>query len=253
MEYSVQLSREFASDVRRLKLPKTGGMGKRAWSEHFKHLPPNETIYFCDYRTEEISYRKKLLHILGRTTRLLTYRELNELIHPEDRPLVYTIEKKTLEFAGFHQISFNCQLRISYRLLHQSGRYINVTRSSFPIKPVEGRLPSTFCSILQEISHIDLHIPVQYAWIEGSAVSLNHRQYVENHFQVKMTLRQFELVSYLEKGLSYNEVAEQLHIAKATVKRHIGNLFLQTGTHSRKQLLDFVRRRNSSDKTFAIS
>lgn len=54
---------------------------------------------------------------------------------------------------------------------------------------------------------------------------------------VALTQRERQILSLLARGLSNREMAEQLVITEATLKRHVSNLYLKLGVHSRTQAL----------------
>lgn len=53
----------------------------------------------------------------------------------------------------------------------------------------------------------------------------------------KLSNREFEIVSGLADGLTYNEIAEKLFISVETVRYHIKNIYLKLQVHSRTQAI----------------
>jgi DNA-binding NarL/FixJ family response regulator len=47
--------------------------------------------------------------------------------------------------------------------------------------------------------------------------------------------RETEVVVLAARGLSNREIAQELHVAEATVKRHLANVFHKVGVHSRNE------------------
>jgi DNA-binding CsgD family transcriptional regulator len=242
MDYSAKLFREIAQDVQSFRLPVGEGRSQYELDQFYKNLPENLTMYFCSLVTGELICRSKLLKMLGLKEKPATYRALNELIHPDDKPLVYTIVKKTLEYCKLHGICFNSSLRLSYRIRDSSG-YLPVTRTSFMVSPHEDQLPGMNCSLLQEFGFMNFEEPLQYAWIVNGKESIGHRCYVENSASIFFTPRQTEVISFIKKGLSYEEIAEKMSISKSTVKRHMADMFIQTKTHCRSDFMDYLAKR----------
>ncbi len=73
----------------------------------------------------------------------------------------------------------------------------------------------------------------------------------KNFYHEKLTERQIELISYLEKGYSNKEIADKMFITEATVKYHIKNIYEILELKNRKEffakkikiqsLLDFTK------------
>jgi DNA-binding CsgD family transcriptional regulator len=57
-----------------------------------------------------------------------------------------------------------------------------------------------------------------------------------------LTAREREVLSHLVAGRTYAEIAEALFISEKTVSVHVSNLLRKTGTRSRIELADLVRR-----------
>jgi PAS domain S-box-containing protein len=66
----------------------------------------------------------------------------------------------------------------------------------------------------------------------------------ESRRQVELTPRQNEVLRGLARGLSTDELAEELGISRETVRNHIRGIFRALGVHSR---LDAVLRANELD------
>ena len=57
----------------------------------------------------------------------------------------------------------------------------------------------------------------------------------KNFYHEKLTERQIELISYLEKGYSNKEIADKMFITEATVKYHIKNIYEILELKNRKE------------------
>src|SRR5690606_37757507 len=58
----------------------------------------------------------------------------------------------------------------------------------------------------------------------------------------RLTPREIEIVSLLQDGLSYKQVAEQTHISVDTVKYHIRNIYGKLQINSRTELINKYKR-----------
>jgi DNA-binding NarL/FixJ family response regulator len=55
-----------------------------------------------------------------------------------------------------------------------------------------------------------------------------------------LTTREAEIVAHVTRGAGNADVAERLHVAPGTVKRHLENVYRKLGLHSRGQLTALV-------------
>jgi DNA-binding CsgD family transcriptional regulator len=53
----------------------------------------------------------------------------------------------------------------------------------------------------------------------------------------KLTFREKEIVSLVEKGLSYKQMSEQLFLTTFTVNYHLKNIYKKLKIHSKSELL----------------
>jgi len=58
-----------------------------------------------------------------------------------------------------------------------------------------------------------------------------------------MTHREFEVLGFLGRGLTTQEIAEQMGLSPNTVKSHTRSLFTKFGAHNRVQALAVAKER----------
>jgi len=56
--------------------------------------------------------------------------------------------------------------------------------------------------------------------------------------QYKITKRQKEIAEFIREGLEYKEIGNKLHISHKTVIRHVQNMFENTNTHNKMELMN---------------
>jgi len=62
----------------------------------------------------------------------------------------------------------------------------------------------------------------------------------ENNLNLNLTNRELDVLNYLCKGMSANEIAEKLFISPRTVEKHRSDLLLRTGTPNSISLVIFA-------------
>lgn len=141
-------------------------------------------------------------------------------------------------------------------------RYLNTNRNLTPIIVMSsvqdssmikevydlgavGYLPKSY-GIRQIVDAIDgiqrgeVHVPAALAPILDSSISIGETSSVPT--SVKLTKRQIEILSLMDRGLGNQEIADKLFISKATVKTHINHLFRELGVNNRINCLREAKR-----------
>lgn len=110
---------------------------------------------------------------------------------------------------------------------------------------VMGYLPKSY-SVYQILNAIDdceqgnIHVP---SFLAGYVPNTTGRQSAENSPRgALLTPRQLEILELLDKGLSNQEIADQLFISKATVKTHVNQMFKSLGVNNRVNCLRAARQ-----------
>lgn len=60
---------------------------------------------------------------------------------------------------------------------------------------------------------------------------------------IKLTSREIEILSVLNRGCTNKEIAGELYISVATVKRHLSNIFQKIDVRSRKSAIDWLKEK----------
>lgn len=60
---------------------------------------------------------------------------------------------------------------------------------------------------------------------------------METHKNNTITEREKEVVFLMYKGLNYNEIANQLNISPATVRKHIENIYRKLSVHNKVEAI----------------
>jgi PAS domain S-box-containing protein len=66
------------------------------------------------------------------------------------------------------------------------------------------------------------------------------------HPELKLTPRQAEVLALLERGFSTPQIADELHLSRETVRRHIGDILRALGAHSRLEAVALANARSAA-------
>jgi DNA-binding CsgD family transcriptional regulator len=82
------------------------------------------------------------------------------------------------------------------------------------------------------------------SWLEGmQRVNEGVRLRLEDLQKERgLTLREMQVIEQVMEGLQNKEIADQLHVAEITVKKHLTRIFGKCGVQSRFELARFVNR-----------
>lgn len=62
--------------------------------------------------------------------------------------------------------------------------------------------------------------------------------------EIKLSKRETEILNQLSKGLTYNDIADNLIISPSTVRKHIENIYKKLQVHSKMEAVIMAQKRN---------
>jgi ATP-dependent transcriptional regulator len=96
------------------------------------------------------------------------------------------------------------------------------------LKPLIGRLPSGPALFLNRA--------LALSGMLGNGIDMVIRSHYSRPNLFRLSIREFEAASLMAEGLSYDEIAQKLHISTNTVKSHLKAAYRKIGTSSRQEL-----------------
>lgn len=67
---------------------------------------------------------------------------------------------------------------------------------------------------------------------------------VNSEEEIKLTSREIEVLEQLSKGLNYNQIAENLILSPATIRKHIENIYTKLQVHNKLEAVQKAKDRN---------
>jgi DNA-binding NarL/FixJ family response regulator len=100
---------------------------------------------------------------------------------------------------------------------------------------------STLVDIIRQVSKLGAYI--DQTLIEKVVLSLQQKS--KNSFLDVLTFREKEIVSLVEKGLSYKQMSDQLYVTTYTINYHLKNIYKKLNIHSKSELLSRLMEERS--------
>lgn len=92
---------------------------------------------------------------------------------------------------------------------------------------------STLVDVIRQVSKLGAYI--DQTLVEKVVHSLQQKN--NNNMLDALTFREKEIVSLVEKGLSYKQMSDQLFVTTYTVNYHLKNIYKKLNIHSKSELL----------------
>lgn len=92
---------------------------------------------------------------------------------------------------------------------------------------------STLVDIIRQVSKLGAYI--DQTLVEKVILSLQQKN--NNSILDALTFREKEIVSLVEKGLSYKQMSDQLFVTTYTINYHLKNIYKKLNIHSKSELL----------------
>ena len=209
-------------------------------------LSPNAFLYIHDFAQAKIINIRGIQNVLGWDLGELSTRELYEIIHEDDRFLVYditrytieTILQKKIEFKPFDDI-----LCLNYRMLTSNKQFKMISRESTIIERSENNIPSKALSICTDITYLNSPPIVNFYSIGAYHDFIHYEDYISKnktkHTDV-FTIREAEVLSLLAQGLTNKKISDILFISENTVHKHIFNMKEKTRTKNTPELIKYA-------------
>lgn len=100
---------------------------------------------------------------------------------------------------------------------------------------------STLVDIIRQVSKLGAYI--DQTLIEKVVLSLQQKN--KNSLLDVLTFREKEIVSLVEKGLSYKQMSDQLFVTTYTINYHLKNIYKKLSIHSKSELLSRLMEERS--------
>ena len=167
------------------------------------------------------------------------------LMHPDDIPHLYEKEALATDFL-YHRIEREDILsyKIVYllRLRHAEGHYKTILHQEKALSVTDGKI-HYLLGIHTDVTHLNISFnhnvsfrgyqkPSYYATYNNGMFTLG-----KSIYKSLFTKREVEIIQQISHGLTFNEMADRMHVSPHTVNTHKKNILLKSGCHNMSEVI----------------
>ncbi len=163
------------------------------------------------------------------------------IIHEEDLPLFYRYQEKAVQFYSQlpNEMFFKYKFSYDYRVLTHQKSYKRILQQVAPIYyfPEGGARTLT---IFTDVSHLNIQGPSKLSFIGMDGAPSYYNVPAEEHLLSAdkiFTKREQEILRYIIRNKTSQEIADLLCISKHTVQTHRKNIIRKSDCSSMQDLL----------------
>lgn len=204
----------------------------------------NQCLYLVNWKDSTVPFQRRVDKILGYSPSEFDLLTILNIAHPDDKDLVLRVSKGVINHALEHT-NFsreNSSHYISYRFRKKDGSYIKLLRQSTIYEFAENGKMISNLSLVTDISLTDKTDKVDWNVVTPELDLNVFKQKIFKEFIGFFTARELEIVELIEKGVTTQEIAQQLFISKETVSTHRKNILRKSNCHNSQELLVFCRK-----------
>ena len=201
-------------------------------------------MYLVDFVNQVIPFRTGFKDLLGYEDDEVSLELILDSLHPDDAPLVGQVVKTALANsvdAGLEasEVSF----MITCRQRKKDGSYMHALVQSleFELNP-DGMMTQSLMRV-SDISFLRLAAWVRWTFDSPNIGEVEFNEQVRSGLDIPFTLREIEVIRAIEKQMTNEKIAKELHISKHTVATHRKNILKKSKTNNSHSLLEFCRQR----------
>jgi DNA-binding CsgD family transcriptional regulator len=187
----------------------------------------------------------ELYNLLGYKREKITYKQIFESIHPEDKQIVKNATVNSFIAVMEHpEIDWSKNIFIiDYRIKKADGNYIRILRRSCVFKKAENGLPHLAFSQLVDISKTK-RSDVIYFYFEGQdidQININSLNKVETK-EEELNPGEIRVLRYIARGKKNKEIALLLYLSIHTIRTHRSNLMRKLNARNSVELINIATR-----------
>lgn len=205
------------------------------------HIGPYFYVIFNTRSTVMEYVSPEVIDVLGFKSDEFDLTKVLTDIHPDDLPLFYGYQQKAVEFFAQlpQELLFKYKFSYDYRILDSNKNYRRLLQQVAPIYyfPEGGARTLT---IFTDVSHLNIQGASKLSFIGMDSAPSYYNVPAEKHILSAdkiFTKREQEILRYIVRNKTSQEIADSLCISKHTVQTHRKNIIRKSGCSSMQDLL----------------
>ncbi len=184
--------------------------------------------------------------VLGVEAKEFSVEKVFSLLHPEDIEKMHEKEAVSLNFLLNKVPPEDIPLyKVSYlmRLRHADGTYKTILHQSTAINvSLGGKVQQTMC-VHTDVTHLNIPYNHKMSFISTQRPSYysietsDPDKFLISSYKERFTNREIDIIEFLSKGFSYNEIAEKLYVSPHTINTHKRNILKKSDCKNTAELI----------------
>lgn len=205
-------------------------------------LQYGQALYVIDYKTNQIPYSRNIEQILGYSKDEFNSKAIHgELLHPKQKLTVSLIIKSALEVGISGNVSTDSKFMLLYKIKHKTEGYKTFLRQTGMFTADNNSRMTSVYSIITDVTNVITTDKVEWSLEEaGEDFKLQLNQKLNEINESIFTTKEREILQYLVKGYSSENIAKKLKNSKHTIDTHRRRMLSKTNTSNTVELIYFA-------------
>jgi DNA-binding CsgD family transcriptional regulator len=234
-----------SNNISKEKLKKTPDYGCFTCLENqFFHI-----ICFPAFTMDYIS--PNVQSILGFETSEMSMRQIFQIIHPQDRPIIMLATKKIVEILAINlpqMTPLKTIFSLVFRVNKKDGTVITLLNHNCVYKKLKNKLNCKIISISTDVTNVSALAKVEFGLMNyGDPIDIIFPDEELRNLSSFFTNRERQILSLLAAGKSSTEIGNDLYISRHTVDTHRRNMLAKSHLCNTTELVAFTLQNHLID------
>ena len=203
--------------------------------------------YILNFDTLQMDYvDSRVKSVLGLEIKDWSLDKMFELMHPEDLEQMHNKEAKAVDFI-LNQIATEdiMDYKVVYllRMRHANGSYRTILQQSKALTFSEDKKVQQVLGIHTDVTYLNIPIDHKISFLGNKCPSYyslptdDSYKRIEETLHTLFTAREKEILTFISKGKTFGEIADQLNVSPHTINTHKKNILKKTDSKNTTELV----------------
>lgn len=164
----------------------------------------------------------------------------------ELKPDIVLLDINMPKLNGIHTLrrlkGIDSEIKVIMLTFYEDSEYLfealNLGANGYILKDAE---IDSLIKAIRDVYHGDSYV---HPNIAASLVKESNDRYINEKTNMKLTKREYEVLTLIAEGLNNREIANNLYISEKTVKNHVSNIFKKINVNDRTQAAIYAYKHN---------